>query len=406
MGRSMNDNLTPFLITFFLFLEGLFSGSEIALVAVDAMELKEWEEKGSKSAKLALKVLKKPELFLTSTVFGTYLCMVTSTALATSLIGEIYTILFLSPFLLIFGEIIPKTIFQQRATYLTLKIIYPIWLISHLFHPLIFLVSSLTKLFMPRRVGRVDGPFITREELRLVLKIGGPKNYLKAKKKVMIGHIFDFSKTIVKEVMVPLIEIKGVEKEASLAEAIEVVKKSGLSRLPVYQERVDNIIGIINSLDLLTVQDPNQGVQSLIQPVFYVPETKPVDELLLELQKKGEHLAIVVDEYGGAVGLASIEDILEEIVGEIEDEYNTKEQMFKRISPKKYLFNARMEIDKINQFFNIRLPKGDYETLGGFILEKLGRIPRKGEVVRYQNLTLAIEKADSRSLKEISVRIE
>jgi CBS domain containing-hemolysin-like protein len=205
--------------------------------------------------------------------------------------------------------------------------------------------------------------------------------------------------------MIPLVEVEAIEDTATAKEVIAIISKKGYSRLPVYHERIDNIIGIINSFDLLDVPYNGQSISPFIRTVPYAPESKPIDELLIEMQKKRKHLTIVVDEYGGTVGIITIEDILEEIVGEIKDEYDADQRLYRKIGWNKYLISARMEVDQIFELLPLSLPEGDFETLGGFLLEKFGHIPKPGEILKHQNLTFTIVSADERSIGEVRVKV-
>jgi CBS domain containing-hemolysin-like protein len=403
-------NLFLFIIPLLL-LEGFFSGSEIALVAANHKKIRREAERGSKKARMALKVLRRPERFLATTLCGTNFSVVTNVILTSALFyqlfgakGDLYTIILLSPLILIFGEIIPKSIFQTHATSLATKVAYPIWLISYLFYPVIHLIQKIS-LPLKQKEGK-ETPFITREELKMILKSSQRESDLKADEAIIINRIFDFSKTRAKEGMVPLIEVKALNEKDTAGDAISLIASQGHSRIPVYRERIDNIIGVVNSFDLFSTQNPEKKLGRLIHNCPYVPETKPIDELLLEFQGSGNHIAVVVDEYGGAVGIITIDDILEEIVGEIRDEYDTEEEMVVRLKDNQYLISGRMEIDQINELLHLNLPKGGYETLGGFLLEIFGHIPFQGEKVQYQNLTFTVLRASDRVIKEVKVKVE
>ena len=206
--------------------------------------------------------------------------------------------------------------------------------------------------------------------------------------------------------IIPLVDVVALEETCGVEEAIASVRQENYSRYPVYRDRVDNIIGILYSFDLLGAKREGKTIQPFIRPVSFFPETKPVDELLLEMQRNQETLAAVVDEYGGAVGIVTVEDILEEVVGEIEDEYDVNPPLYRRVGPKKIWVNARMEIDHLNESLKLGLPKGDYETLGGFVLERLGRVPLAGEVFRYKKMLFEVLKSDEKSVLEVSVTVK
>jgi len=406
-----------YIIIFFLCLtlEAFFSGSEIALIAANAKKIRRSPDLSPSRIKTTLKLLKNRERLLATTLCGTNLSVITNSILITSLFlyflgekGEIYSILILSPLLLIFGEIIPKTLFQQRATKIAPWVSYPVWLASYIFYPLVIFMTKLTHIILFFIGTKKSGEtlFVTRKELRLILKMSKKGGDLTKGEITMIDRLFDFSHTLVKEAMIPLIEVAAVEDTATIKEAIAIISKKGYSRLPVYQERIDNIIGIVNSFDLLDAPLNGEFIKPFIRTVPYVPESKPIDELLIELQRKRKHLAIVVDEYGGTVGIITLEDILEEIVGEIKDEYDADQRLYRKIRWNKYLINARMEIDKIHELLPLSLPDGDFETLGGFLLEKFGHIPKPGEILKYQNLTFTIVNSDERSIGEVRIKVE
>jgi len=406
-----------YIIIFFLCLscEAFFSGSEIALIAANQKKIRKSPNISPSRIKMTLKLLKNRERILATTLCGTNLSVVTNSILITSLFlyhlsekGEIYSILILAPILLIFGEIIPKTLFQQHATAIAPWVSYPVWLASYIFYPLVTLVTKLTHIILLLTGSKKsrETPFVTREELRLILKMSKKGSDLTTKESTMIDRIFDFSHTLVKEAMIPLIEVTAIEDKVTVKDAIAIISKKGYSRFPVFHERIDNIIGIINSFDLLDFSLSDQSIKPLIRPAPFVPESKAIDELLVEMQKKRNHLAIVVDEYGGTVGLITIEDILEEIVGEIKDEYDIDKKLYRKIRRNTYLINARMEIDQIRELLSLSLPDGDFETLGGFLLEKFAHIPKPGETLKYQNLIFTIMSSDDRSIGEVRVKVE
>jgi CBS domain containing-hemolysin-like protein len=395
--------------------EIFFSGSEIALLAASPKKIK--KSSGSQPGRTGLtrKLLQNRERMLATTLFGTNLSVVTNATLLTSFFltlfpdqGELYAVIVLSPILLIFGEIIPKILFQQYANTIAPVVSYPIWLASCLFYPLVFLVTRISNFVIYITGARKSPhiPFVTREELRLIVKMSKGGSDLTAEEVTMIERLFDFSRTVVKEAMIPLIDIATIEDTASVGEAIAFLEAKGYSRIPVYHDRTDNLIGIINSFDLLESLPLDGSIRPLIRRAPYVPETKPLDGLLIEMQKKRNHLSIVVDEYGGTVGIITIEDILEEIVGEIQDEYDTEQQPFRKIGRNKYIIRSRMEKGRLEELLSITLPEGDFETLGGFLLDRLGHIPQPGEVLKYGTLTFTILSSDERSIGEVGITID
>jgi len=222
----------------------------------------------------------------------------------------------------------------------------------------------------------------------------------------MIRRVFDFSEATVGQIMVPLSNVAALDEGATIGEAVELIGQRGFSRIPVYRDRIFNITGILHSFDLLrSLSERGEGpiAPCVRSNVYYVPETKPAHELFQDMQRKGEVLAVVVDEYGGAVGIVTVEDLLEEVVGEIEDEYDVGEKPYLKVGPGRYLFKARTNLDRIRELIHLEVPEGDYETLGGFLLYRLGRIPRRSESLKEGDVLFVVEDADSKSIKEVLI---
>lgn len=403
-----------FIILVCIACEGFFSGTETAMVAVDRSRIKALAEQGSKRATLVDAVLQAPEKFFSTTLLGTNISAVLGNAVATFLIikylGESYayvTILIMTPIILIFGEIVPKTVYRYHAEQITTNLVYPLKIISLLFYPIIAILTWLTQLFM-KLFGLGSTQFrhhTTREDLENYLDMWNINGRLRTAEKKIIERIFDFSEIAVEDIMIRLVNIEALELADSIDTAIGLALKTGYSRLPVYAGEAYNIIGIVHAFDLLTAQEKTQTLKDIMRPARYVPNSPPVDELLKQLQTEGNSIAVVVNEYGGTVGIVTIEDILEEVVGEIYDEYDKEETFFVRIGKNKYLVKARMELDELNENLKVHLPKDDYETVAGFLLKHMQRIPRVGESFQFDNLTFVITQADQRSIKEVSITI-
>ncbi len=407
-----------FLILLCLCFEGLFSGGEIALVASDMNRIRQKAEAGSRSAALVLKLLEKPEWFFATTLAGTDLCIITSSVIATSLFisefgtgrGELFSALLMIPAILIFGEIIPKSLFQQKAESVSMWISWFIVAVSRVLYPIVFVVSRISKgtvsVFMGEKAN-AHLSYITKEGIKVLLKErGSVLTDVRSSERDMIGRILDFSGETANRIMVPLSNLVALERKTTLREASLLFKSKWFSRIPVYDGEIFNIVGILHGFDLLKVIPEGNGepVEKFIRtPVFYVPETKRAGELLIEMQKKGEQMAVIVDEYGGSIGILTIEDLLEEIVGEIEDEYDRAEQNYRELGKGRYLFNARTSIEAIRERIRIEIPAGDYETLGGFLLDRMGKIPRKGEMLRYGGAIYLIQDTDPKSIKEVVI---
>ncbi len=413
----MEHGISFLLIFFFLLLEGMFSGGEIALVASDIHKIRQKALAGSRSASLALRLLSRPEWFLATTLTGTDICIIVNTSIATSIFisifgtaeGGLFSVAVMIPLVIVAAEIIPKSIVQQRPEAVAIGIARFIEAASWLLYPLVFFVAWIARGGVYVLTGDKAGsysPYITKQGLKFLIRERGGKGDLRRSEKEMIRRVFDFSEATVEQVMVPLSHVAVLEETAAIRDAVALIREKGFSRVPVYRESIFHITGILNSFDLLKARP--DGKEETIQPyvrsnVYYVPDTKSASELLLELQRRGEVMAVAVDEYGGAVGIVTVEDLLEEVVGEIEDEYDRGEKPYLKVGPGRYLFNARTNLERIRELIHLEIPEGDYETLGGFILNRLGRIPRRRESIKEGDVLFIVEDADYRSIREVLI---
>jgi len=413
----MEHGTSFLLILVFLLLEGLFSGGEMALVASDVHRIRQKALAGSRSALLVMKLLDRPEWFLSTTLMGTDICIIVNTSIATSVFislfggaaGGVYAIVLMIPLVLVVAEILPKSICQQRPESIALRVAGFIWTASWILYPLVFVVARIARGSVHLLTGGTAGsqaPYITKQGLKFLIREKSGGGDLPRVEKEMIRRVFDFTEARVAQVMVPLSHVAVLEESAAIGEAVALIREKGFSRVPVYRESVFQITGLLHSFDLLRAD--SEGYRGTIKPyirsnVYYVPDTKPANDLLLELQRRGDLMAVVVDEYGGAVGIVTMEDLLEEVVGEIEDEYDRGEKPYLKMGPGRYLFNARTGLERIRELIHLEIPEGDYETLGGFILNRLGRIPKRRESIRDGDVLFIVEDADPRSIKEVLI---
>ncbi len=409
-------------------LEGLFSGGELAFVASDINKIRQKANMGSRSAKIALRLLERPHWFLSTTLSGTGLCVVTSTSIATALFisafglakGPMLAVAVMIPTLLIMGEIVPKSIFQQHAEFIAMRLSWFIWVSSWLLFPIVIIISTISRVAIRISTGGKDivsASYITKDGLKYILRHRSEESDIPGTEREMIRNIIDFSEVTADKIMVPLSAMTSLPATATLREAVQLATEKKYLRIPVYRDQIFNIIGILHYFDLLealhgrasshpSLSGRNETIESYLKPVvYYIPETKLAKELLVELLIRVERMAVVVDEYGGALGIVTIEDILEEIVGEIDDEYGSGEKMYKKIGAGKYLVNAKISIERINQLLPLDIPDGDYETLGGFLLYRMEKIPKRRDTLRHGSALLVIEDADARSIKEILIEL-
>jgi CBS domain containing-hemolysin-like protein len=398
-----------------LVVEGFFAIAEIALISANQRRLKFRAEEGHRGARSALRLLKRPELMVATCLVGSNLAETSNTVLVSALLiqwlgawGEVGAMLLLPPLILLFAEVIPKSIGRQYPTRLAQGLAPSLRVIGWLIYPvtLIFATISRLVLWISGASKTSELPFVTREDLSLVVKKSGPEVDLETTERQIIHRILHFSLRTVEEVMVPLVRMAAIPDTATVAQALEEFRSTRFSHLPVYHRRIDNLVGILHDFDLLGEPASGQGIKQFMRPVHYVPEIKKIDHLLPEMQRQGIHLVAVVDEYGGTVGLVTIEDLLEEIVGEIDDEFDQAVSPYKKLGDNHFLINARIEVEALNEALHLDLPLGDYETLGGFIISQIGDLPRAGEQVRWRNLRFVVRLAEARLVKEVELFID
>jgi putative hemolysin len=396
-----------------LLLEGFFSGSEIGVVSADRIKLRHAAAKGSRGARLALKMLAKPEWLLSTTLVGTNIAVVTNTTVATALtiawLGEENSwvaVLAVAPLIWVFGEIVPKSVFQQRADAVTPYVIYVLRFFSYLFWPILVIFTFITHLIARLAGNKDQNPFTLREQIQTMLQMPAQEGDIQPVEKTMIRRMFSFSETTVKRIMVPLIDVDAIEQGVTVGEAVRFAVGQSHVRLPVYDGRVDRVVGILNVLDLLGV-DENQPIQPFVRTARYVPDSKSISDLLMELRKDGDAVAVVVDEFGGAAGIVTIEDIVEEVVEDIEDEYDRNEepiQWMKKLGPRDYLVSARTEVDTLADQLKLDLPRGKYATLSGLMLAHTREIPKAGTVLEIRGIKLTVQRSSAQAIQEVRLR--
>jgi len=404
--------LASLLIVGCLSAEAFFSGAEIALYSANKLKIRHHAEQGSRGAQLILQMLAKPEQMLGSTLVMHNLVVVTGTALATTTCvnwlghrGEWVALIVMTSLVLTVGEIFPRTLFQHAADRLATIVIYPLRAVSYVCYPAAYVITEV----IDRILGFLGmqsekkNPLVTKEELELLVQLSDRGSVLGVHERQMIRRIFGFSDTRVHETMIPLVEVVALGDSASVDELVQAIREHGFSRIPIFQDNIHNIVGWVNAFDVLSLPPGERSFRHLIRPAYYVPETRRIGDLLRDVQQKGIPLAVVVDEYGGSVGIVTIEDMLEEIVGEIEDEYDAAARLYEVLPDGSFRIDARMEIDAINEILGLNIPTGDYATLAGFILAQLERIPQRGELLMHDGLMLEVEEATNRTVQRVHV---
>ncbi len=386
-------------------LEGFFSGSEIALVSADRLKLQTDAQNGQRGATLALQMLDRPAWTLGTCLVGTNVCTITAATLAAAMVTQHFhwpaaaAVLLVFPFTLTVGEMLPKAVFQHHADRIVPYVVFPLRLIGMVLSPGLFILAGLNRLLgaEEQRSG------ITREELRLLLD-GSRRGDLTANDRQLIKRVLEFTEATVEDAMVPLIQVVAIPHTVTIEQAARRMSESGHSRLPIYRDRIDQMTGLVLHQDIFEADDWSRPVTEVSHPPIFVPETKPVDALLAEMRNERQRMAIVVDEYGGAAGIITVEDLLEEIVGDIEDESDRGRPMVRAVGEKEWLASGRAEREHLEQATGMRLPEGDFETLAGFILSTTGSVPAPGDELNFRRYVLHITKASDRAINEVRIR--
>ncbi|MBU1290605.1 hemolysin family protein [bacterium] len=423
----MDDPLNLIILIFevitllgFIILSAFFSSAETALFSLHKLQLKkiQKEEENNWRIKSIIRLLDDPQRTLISILIGNMFVNIAASSLATylaiKLIGNIGIgiasgiMIFV---ILVFGEIVPKSLAVVNAEKISKRVARPIEIISTGLFPLIKVfkvVISVLYYFFGKKSIR-EKKEITEEDLITLIDAGKDEGVIEEEEKEMIRNIFEFGDTMVKEVMIPRVDMACISSDTKLGSILKLIKKMGHSRIPVYEETIDNIIGILYAKDLLGIYEQwytskeKFDLKGIIREAYFVPENKKIDELLDIFQKDRIQIAIAIDEYGGTAGLITMEDVVEEVVGEIIDEYDKEIKLFEMIGDNTVIADAIISIDKINEILNIEIPENGFETLGGFIFDLLGRVPKKDEKIKYQNCQMIIEQVIKNRIRRVKI---
>lgn len=428
---------TEILVLFILILlNGFFAASEIALISLNDNKIKAMAEEGDKKAIQINNLLKEPSKFLATIQIGITLAGFLASAFAADTfagklvdlikstgatisevwlrnISVIVITIILSYVTLVFGELVPKRIAMKKAESIAEFVAGPINLLSLITSPFVKLLTLSTNFFV--KLFGIDpyeeDDIITEEEIRMMIDMGEEKGTIDYIEKEMLNNVFEFDNKTVTDIMTHRTDIVAIPIEASLMEIIALINEEGFTRFPVYEDGIDNIVGVLHAKDIIKHIDVNQTneanfeVENLIRHPYYVPSSKKTDELFRELQKNKVHMAIIIDEYGGTAGVVTMEDLIEEIVGNILDEYDEEERNFEKQDENTFIINGTVNLDVVGDFFDVKLPIDDYETLSGFVIGQLGRIPQGGErpEIEYDELIFKVEEVEEKRIAKVKV---
>jgi CBS domain containing-hemolysin-like protein len=406
-----------------LLLKGFFSGSEIALVNSDKYKMHHKANQGHRGAKLVLKLFRTPDVLLGTTLVGTNISTIILTTLGTMLMirsygqmGDIYAVLLFTPLFLILGEIVPKSVYQQKSNEIAPVVVFPLQVFSILFYPLVFVFSRIARL-AARLVGggKADQTvFITREQMRMVVDMAERGSNVDVFDRARIKRVIRFAETSVGEAMIPVADMTAINRNRDTRSAITLVRRRGYNRLPVYSGNISNIVGIVTltTWDLMDQELSVRSLEDLIKPAHYVSPYQTIDQLLPVLRNRDDHMAVVVDEFGSAVGMITMEDILEEVVGEIDVGYDFEEYLPRRkrnyeiLDDETYLMDARLPISEVNELLGTALPAVESHTIGGLMMARLRHIPAEGETVMESGFRFTVTEATDRAVVKLRVEPE
>ncbi len=390
--------------------------SETALMSLSKIRIRHMVDEGVKGAKLVEKLTADPNKLLGAILIGNNIVNIGASSIATSLAVKIFngsdsavaiSTGIMTVLVLIFGEITPKTIAKQKSEKVSLKVSKPIQFCVGVFKPFVVIFTAIASIFI-RLCGadpKATEPFITQEELKTMVGVSEEEGVLEDVEKEMIFNVFDFADLQVKDVMVQRVDITAVEINADYATVLKVIKEDQFSRIPVYEDTIDNIIGILNVKDLI-IAGEREGeftVKEYMREAFFTFEFKKIIELFNEMKKTRNHMAIVLDEYGGTVGIATIEDLIEEIVGEIEDEYDKESDMIEVVKEDEYIVDGSSKLDDVSELIGINMESEEFDSIGGLIIGALGRIPEEKEEVIIDKIKFIVEDLDKNRIKKVRI---
>ena len=417
MDSSTSNSIQIILLVILLVGSGFFSASETALMSLSRIKMRHMEEDGVKGAKLVSSLVEDSNRLLTSILIGNNIVNIAATSIATSLFtatlgaqGVAMATGVMTVLVLIFGEITPKTISANNPEKASLVVSKPIKFFVIILTPVVWVFNIITKVIF-KLFGVDDNgvkPFITEEELKTMVNVSHEEGLLEIEEREIINNVFEFGDMQAKEAMVQRLDIVAIDMEDSYDEIIELFKTEKLSRMPVYEETIDDIIGTLNIKDIIFLDDEeivNFNIKKYIREAFFTYEFKKITQLLEEMKKEKSQMAIVVDEYGGTAGLITIEDLVEVIVGDIEDEYDEEEDEIQQITSNEFLVDGSTKISDVNERLDIELESEEFDSIGGYIIGYLKHIPEENEIIEVENIKFNIESVDKNRIKKIRIML-
>ena len=415
--------LKTLIFIFFIFISAFFSAAETAFTAINRIKLRSIIEDKKKQAKHIEFLLLHPKKLLTAILIGNNLANIAATTFATAFFIDLFRSLGITNaaailsiitvlvtfILLVFGEITPKTLAMKNPSKWAFNISSVIYYIYLIEFPFIWLFYSITKaLSSLLGIPTSQSSQLSEEEIKLLIQLGQEEGILEKEEQKMLHGVINVFDKVVREIMTPRTDMVCLERSSSIAEAIDVIRSKGHSRIPIYEEKIDNIVGFVYAKDLLYANLANQSnlLHNFMREAIFIPETKQIQSLLQLMRKKKFHLSIVVDEHGGVAGLVTMEDIIEEIVGEIQDEYDNEKLSIKKLTSSRFIIDAGVRVEELSETLGFAFPEDeDYDTVAGFILAQIGSFPKKNDKISYEHFDFIVRDIKNRRIISFDVII-
>ena len=401
------------IVAILIALSSFFSSSETALTSVNQIRLRQRATEGDKKSMTVLKLLEKPQDMISSILIGNNIVNIASSAVATVFFtqlfgasGPVVATVVMTILVLIFGEVLPKTAAQQQPEMISLKVAKPISGITKIFRPAVFLLTALSGLVTKWLFSHVDeAPTITEEEFKALVEVGEEEGVLQREERAYIDNVLDFSSATASDMMKPRTSVVALDVEATEEEIFELLKDNRYSRIPVYEDSIDHIIGILYMKDVvrLLAQGETIRLREILRDPYFIGESAVADRIFRELKARNLSIAVVVDEYAGTSGIITMEDILEELVGNIDDEYDLENSAVIFLESGVYLVDPELRIDEINDYFHMSLESEKSDSIGGFVIELLDRIPKQGDVVRYGDILFTVNEMQGLKMTKLKM---
>lgn len=411
-----SDILQLVILVLLLSASAFFSSAETALMTSNKLRIRNLAENGDKRAEKVLEITANTDKMLSAILIGNNIVNLSASALSTtltlkmfgsSLVGIATGIL--TFLILVFGEITPKNVASKNAENIALKYIGIISVLVVILTPVIYVVNKVAGIVISLFVkNNDDNNMVTEDELRAMVEVSHEDGVIEKEEKKMIVNVVDFGDTVAGDIMLPRVDMVMVSVESTYEEILKIFREERYTRIPVYEESPDNVIGILNVKDFLLIEDKeNFSVKEHLREPLYTYEYKKTSSLMVDMRKTGANIVIVLDEYGTTVGLITLEDMLEEIVGEIRDEFDADEdEGITKISETEYLIDGSTNLDDVNDRIGLELSSEEYESIGGIIMEKLGRLPVEGEVITFDNIILTVKKMDHARIEKVGLKLK